>query len=310
MIHLGDGELDPVPSPSAIDRDGESAIVRNDHAIAVGRVDPHVVVVPAGTRAAGLDVCVFTAIQRHAERGRKVIRLVLGVRRHGHAGVIVSAPGQIAIVAHQTPVLAAVVRTPEYAAVGFLFVPRNAAAGFDQRVNPIGIGASDGDRNPAHRTRRQPAACEALPTHAAVAGNEETAPRPAAFSSPGVDFELPHAGEENPRIVRIHGQVRAACVFVHKKRFIPGLAAVGGPEDATLLLWTVGMPECARTDDVRIAGINDDAADPASLLETHGSPGLSRVGGFVYPVADRDMAANKGLAGSCPDYVRVGGSNG
>src|SRR5439155_12941266 len=175
----------------------------------------------------------------------------------------------------------------------------------DQCVNQIGIGASDGDGDLAHRTCRQPLAGEPLPAHAAVPGNEETAPRPAAFSSPGVDFELPRAGEENPRIVRIHSQVRAPRVFVYKKRFIPGLAAVRGPEDTPLRLWTVGMAEHAGTDDVRITGINDDAADPARLLEAHGSPGLPRIGGLVDPVADRDVAANKGLAGSCPDYVRV-----
>src|SRR5260370_20744636 len=47
VIHLGDRELDAVPGAAAIDRDADAAVVRDDHAIAVGRVDPHVVVVAA-----------------------------------------------------------------------------------------------------------------------------------------------------------------------------------------------------------------------------------------------------------------------
>ena len=49
------------------------------------------------------------------------------------------AAAESAVVTDQPPVFAAIIRAPELAAIGFLAVDRHAIAGFDQRVDAIGI---------------------------------------------------------------------------------------------------------------------------------------------------------------------------
>src|SRR5207245_11315600 len=44
VVHLGDGELLAIPGASAVGRNRDVAVVPDDHTVAVGRVDPHVVV--------------------------------------------------------------------------------------------------------------------------------------------------------------------------------------------------------------------------------------------------------------------------
>src|SRR5262245_46503373 len=45
VVHLRDRELDVMPALAAVDRKAQAVVVRDDHAIAVSRIDPHVVVV-------------------------------------------------------------------------------------------------------------------------------------------------------------------------------------------------------------------------------------------------------------------------
>src|SRR5207245_8138292 len=134
------------------------------------------------------------------------------------------------------PVRAAVVRAPQLPALGLLVVPWHAVAGLDERVNAAWIRPRDGDRVLAGRLRRQAMAAQARPREAAVARHEQPAAGPSAFAAPRVDFELPHAGEDLPRVLRIHRQVRAAGVLVDEQRALPRLAAVRRPIDAALLL--------------------------------------------------------------------------
>src|SRR5437660_1368017 len=52
VVHLRDRQLDAAPGAAAIDRDSHAAVVRHRHAVRVGRIDPHVVIVAAGIRSA------------------------------------------------------------------------------------------------------------------------------------------------------------------------------------------------------------------------------------------------------------------
>ena len=62
-----------------------------------------------------------------------------GGSSHFDAKVVMRAPAETAIVTNQAPVLAAIIRAPELAAIGFLSFVRHAVAGFDQRVDAIRI---------------------------------------------------------------------------------------------------------------------------------------------------------------------------
>src|SRR5439155_15723108 len=151
---------------------------------------------------------------------------------------------------------------------------------------------------------------ELLPCHAAVARHEQPAARAAALASPGVDLELPHPGEEDARIARIHRDLRAAGVLVHEERALPRRAAVGRPDYAALRLRAVRGAQRECEDDLRVRGIDDDAPDAARLLETHAGPGLARVRRLVDAVANRDMTANPRLARARPNDVRIGRRDG
>ena len=148
------------------------------------------------------------------------------------------------------------------------------------------------------------------PGHAAVARGEEPAAGTAAVAAPGVDLERPHPGEEDARVLRVHRDVGAAGVLVGEERLGPGLAAVGGAEDAALLLRAVGVAERARQHDVGILRVDHEARDAAGLLQAHERPGLAGVHGLVDALAERDVAADLALAGARPDDVRIGGRDG
>src|SRR5437773_1997643 len=89
-----------------------------------------------------------------------------------------------AVVTHDAPVLAAIIRTPQLASIGFLTVHRNAVSSFNQRVNSIGIAARDRQRILARHARRQSMTTQLLPGRALVARHEQAAARTAAHTSP------------------------------------------------------------------------------------------------------------------------------
>src|SRR5262249_23985870 len=148
------------------------------------------------------------------------------------------------------------------------------------------------------------------PRDAAVSRSEEAAAGAAALTSPRVNLDLPHAGEQDSGIARIHRDVGAADLLVDEQRALPRRAAVAGAEHTALGLRTVCRAERARDDDVGVGGMDDDASDAAGFLESHARPRLARVGRLVDPVADRDVASDPRFASARPDDVVVGGCDG
>src|SRR6185295_13375146 len=159
---------------------------------------------------------------------------------------------------------------------------RQAVSGLDQRVDAVRVRARDLHGDLPDRRGGQAVAGEARPGRAAVDRLEHTAAGTAAGASPGVDLDLPHAGERQARV-----------------------AGVTGAVDAALLLRTVGVAERAGQHDVRIARVDDDAADPPRRVEAAVRPRLAGVCRLVDAVADRDVAADERFAGAGPDDVRV-----
>src|ERR1700693_3390586 len=152
---------------------------------------------------------------------------------------------------------------------------------------------------------RQAVTLQALPGGAAVSGLEQAAARPAAGAAPGVNLDLPHAGEKYARIVGVHAHVGATGVFVHEQNLVPSFATISGAEDAALGLRPIGVAQRAGQDDVRIARIDLHAADASGLFEAHQGPVLARVDGLVNPLAHGDVAADERFAGARPDDVGI-----
>src|SRR5262249_44202474 len=211
-----------------------------------------------------------------------------------------------AIRVHHLPAVAAIVGAEQLTALGLLAFPRQAITGLDRGVDAVRIRLRDRRHDLADRFGRQAVAGELLPGRAAVARHEQAAAGSAALAAPGVDLQLPHAGEENPRIARIHRQLGAAGVLVDEQRALPRRAAVGGAEDAALGLRPIGVAQRAREHHLRVRRIDDDATDAPGLVEPHVLPRLPGLGRLVDAVADRDVAADPCLAGPGPDDVGIG----
>ena len=110
-------------------------------------------------------------------------------------------------------------------------------------------------------------------------------------------------------IGRVHVDVDDAGLVVEEEDLLPGLAAVGGLEQAAFLVGAVEPAQGADVDDVGIFRMDGDAADLEGLLQAHVLPGLAAVGGLVNAVAVGDGVAWVVLAGADPDDVAVGGSH-
>src|SRR5207244_4737274 len=82
-------------------------------------------------------------------------------------------------------------------------------------------------------------------------------------------------------------------------------AAVGGLEQAALLVRPPDVAQGGDVDGLGILGVDDDLADVLRVAQAHVLPGLAAVGRFVDAVAPGDAIAGVGLAGADPDDVGV-----
>ena len=204
-----------------------------------------------------------------------------------HVHVVPGPLPQAVAGVHQLPRFAAIVGAIESAV---------RIVGLDQRIDAIRIG---GDRHADFSIRPlgQAVLFEVLPGRASIVRAVEAAARAAAGHAPRSAPRLPERGKKNVGIMRIEGDVDAARVFVFVENFLPGLAAVGGAEDAALGVRAVRMAESRDESDVGIGGIDNDFADGARIVQANVLPGLAAVERLVNAVAVRNVAANAGFAG-------------
>ena len=307
VVHLADGQLGGVPRHAAVHGDRHVLVVRDDHAVGVQRVDPHVVEVAAGPLQA-LVVDVGRAPVQRARQPRGLeIDFIRVVGADEAVVVIGRAATQVAGVVHQLPRRPCVERTPELPALGLAPVPGHPISGFDQRVDPVGIGRGQTHVGLPHRQQRQPVALELPPGVAAVLREVDAAALAPAFPSPGVHLHGPHPREEPARVGGVHLDARRARALVREEHVLPALAAVHRAEDAARLLRAVCVAQRPHIYDVRIVGMDHDArrARRPSLAEPHVAPRPARVGGLVDAGAERDVGANVGLTRPGPHDRRV-----
>src|SRR5262249_54470064 len=133
--------------------------------------------------------------------------------------------------------------------------------------------------------------------------------RLAAVAVEAVALPLPGGDVERVRLGRVHDDVNHAGLVIDVVDLLPGLAAVGGLEQAALRVGAVEAAQRADVDGVRVLGVDHNLADLEGLLEAHVLPGLAAVGGLVDAVAPGNRVARVGLAGADPDDVLVGGGD-
>ena len=241
VVHLRDGQVNAVPGLAAVIRYADPLVVATDHPVGVRGVDPEVVVV--ATRAAQAALCLARApaVDRlHEGRGEEV-RLIGIVGGDATLVVVAGAPAEVAVVAHELPGPAAVVRAPELTAFCRLSLPGNTVPGLDQGIDAPRVGGRHADIDLSHGKARQAVALELRPGVAAVARQVDAAVRAAALASPRVIHDVPHAGEQDARVVGVHDQRRGSRVLVDEQHVLPRLPAVPRAVDAPLALRSVGM---------------------------------------------------------------------
>ena len=104
VIHLRDGQGDARPLLAVIRRNHHARVIADHHAVSIGRVGPHIVIVAAPRNRPRR----LAAIHRNGHRVVREINLILVLRRDQHACVIVRTLGQDVAVTDDLPLLAAV----------------------------------------------------------------------------------------------------------------------------------------------------------------------------------------------------------
>src|SRR6266851_10291240 len=97
-----------------------------------------------------------------------------------------------------------------------------------------------------------------MPTISAVGGLEQSAAGAVNFVVvlPRALACLPHRGVHYVGIGRINFHIGGTGVFIFVNNFLPGLAAIGRTEQASLLIGAVGMTENCGKDSIGIARID------------------------------------------------------
>ncbi len=92
-----------------------------------------------------------------------------------------------------------------------------------------------------------------------------------------------------------------ALIFV--KNPLPCLSAVPAHKDAALLVGTEGMTHSSGVDDIRLAGIDDNAGNVLCFIQPPVAPCFSAVRRFINAAAKRDRVPDIRL--SCADIDDV-----
>jgi hypothetical protein len=208
VIHLADRQRHAGEVLAVIGGDAHPAVPCGYPVVGIHRVHPDVVAVPAsasGNRESKSPVGrpVEAAVgDQHFVRIGRVDR---------NPDVVSRAPDQGAVPTHHPPGSPGIIRAPE----------RSLVWGLNQRIHALGVRRGNGDVDFPHRRLRQPGMFQFFPARAAVARHVNPAALAAAEHGIGVHDYLPGAGDEDVRIVGIHGNTRAAGVGIDEKHALP-----------------------------------------------------------------------------------------
>ena len=300
MVDLRDRNLVvAAPRLAAVERDRRALIEAEEHALAVGRIDPRDVRVLAAGRALERDerlAAVGRSIHGRADRVDDV-----GILRvDPHAGAVRAlAVGDARVVAgHVLPRRALVVGTKEARAALHAGADHVHALAVrvhrDRHADAAGVGRQRRDLRP------RLARVERLVERRAVGGRLGRRRRSAApaASAEAATRALGRREHDVRHVVGVLDVARAVRVL-RPQRVLPRPAAIGRAVDA--LARVSGVALRRGDDEVGILRVDDHLVDLDGLLEADVRPRLARVGGLVHAVAERAL---HGVAGADVDDVR------
>ena len=274
------------PGVAAIEGDRCALVGAEHHTLAVGGVDPLLVVVfAAGRTLVGLEG--DAAVGGFVHGGADGVNNVGVLRIHEDAAAIgalaVADAGVFA--RHVLPGRARVVRAVQARAV------------FDvvaDDIHALAIGVHGNGHCNAARKRRN---LDFIPGLALVGGFEELCrfglgTRAAVGAGETASSAL-SSGQQNARVVKGVFHIACAVVVGGLQSDRPGLAAIGGAVDTAA--FAGGIAECGDNHEVRIRGVNKDAGDLHGVFQADVLPGAAGISGLPHAVAE---AAADGVAGA------------
>ena len=244
--------------------------------------------------------CVQTVPSLAAVHGAEEssVRDIDGVHIFGIGPDMGEIPGALAeavVIGNERPVLATVVGAIE-----------STFFCFDERIDDVRIGAGNGHADTPKRAFGDAVTFNALPGGTIVARTVEAILGTAAIERPGSAIALPHGGEKNVRIVGIKNDVNAAGAIVEIENFFPVLSAVARAENAAFGVRAIGMTESGDEYNVWIRGMDDEFADVPGVLQADIGPGLPGVIRTIDAVAEGNVSADAGFAGSHVNDIGIG----
>ncbi len=271
-------------------------VIRNDLAARVQRIDPDIVLIGIHLRHRADR---RAAVGRAHQSLREEVDFVGVVGQDAEPREIARPIVDPAVAAHQRPLAAAIVGSPQIALVCRL----------DRGVDARRVARGDPQTDAPERRRRQAVPGQVRPRGPAVARDVNTAAGPPALRIPGMNRELPHRGEERLRIGRIHHDIDGAGVLVHEQDALPCSSAVECPKYAALGLRAIAVPQRRDIYEIGVGRVDRDAGNASRVLEAHVCPRLPAIHRLEDAVADGDVAPDERLAGANPDDVRLGWSD-
>jgi hypothetical protein len=164
------------------------------------------------------------------------------------------------------------------------------------------------DANPSKFARRKSSG-DLLPALAAVVGAIQATARGELLGRivviVAVALTLIGNNQQRLRIGRMHSEINDPRFVIDKKNSLPRLAAVTGLVQPAILVRTIQSAQDADIDNVRILGMNKDAANLKRLPQSHVGPTLAAIGRFVHAISIGHGVARIALAGTDPDDVFV-----
>src|SRR6185436_8656292 len=112
------------------------------------------------------------------------------------------------------------------------------------------------------------------------------------INAPGRAARRPERGVDDVRVSGLEREVDRAGARVRAEDLLPARAAIARAKDAALRVRGVRMPERGDVDDVRVARMDDDAADLLRVVEADVRPRLPAVARLVHAVALGDVGAH------------------
>jgi hypothetical protein len=291
LIELRQRDIgDHIPVFAAIQREGKPAVVAVPQHIRVRGVNPQRMVIDMH----GLCHLVggAPAVDGGAQLRRQEVEAVRVAGAHAHIRIVEPARDDIGLAGDALEGLTAIGGTEQRAVVRL-----------GNHIDDVRVAGGDLDADAPHQLRQSVG--EFAPGASAVGGLEHAALLAAAGVRPRLALEPPHPCVQNVRVHGVNLKVGRTVLLVDIQHLLPSLAAVGGHKHPAFGVGTERRANRSDPHGVRVARVDDNAANLARLAQPQILPILAAVGGLVDATADGDAVARVRLACAHPNHIGV-----